>query len=86
MISGASVWLRPPQSVQTGCPVRLSEEIMSDEVIAIVITIAIIALLFVWVPLLNLICPPCGRFLEGLRLRKVAKEQTPMGIVRHKTS
>jgi hypothetical protein len=37
---------------------------MSDEVIALIITIAIIALFFVWVPLLNFVCPPCGRFLE----------------------
>jgi hypothetical protein len=59
---------------------------MSDEVISIVITIAIIALFFVWVPLLNLICPPCARFLERRRLQKeVAKERIPMGIVRHKT-
>jgi len=43
---------------------------MSDEVIAVVITIAIIALFFVWVPLLELVCPPCGRFLERRRLQK----------------
>ena len=59
---------------------------MSDEVLALVITIAIIALFFVWVPLLNLVCPPCGRFFEQRRLQKeVAKERSPMGIVRHKT-
>jgi hypothetical protein len=43
---------------------------MSDDVIALVITLAIIALFFVWVPLLNLVCPPCGRFLERRRLQK----------------
>jgi hypothetical protein len=43
---------------------------MSDEVIAVVITIAIIALFFVWVPFLDLVCPPCGRFLERRRLQK----------------
>jgi hypothetical protein len=60
---------------------------MSDEVIALAITIAIIALFFVWVPLLNLVCPPCGRFLERWRLQKAfAKDRSPMGAVRHKTS
>ena len=43
---------------------------MSDEVISVVITIAIIALFFVWVPFLDLVCPPCGRFLEHRRLQK----------------
>jgi len=45
---------------------------MSDDVIALVITFAIIALFFAWVPLLNFVCPPCGRFLERLRLQKRA--------------
>jgi hypothetical protein len=59
---------------------------MSDEVIALVITIAIIALFFVWVPLLNLVCPPCGRFLERRRQKDPTKTRAPMGIVPHKTS
>jgi hypothetical protein len=60
---------------------------MSDEVIAIIITIAIIALFFVWVPLLNFVCPPCGRFLERWRHQKNApKERSPLAAVRHKTS
>jgi hypothetical protein len=45
---------------------------MSDEAIALIITIAIIALLFAWVPLLNWVCPPCGRFLERCRYQKEA--------------
>jgi hypothetical protein len=45
---------------------------MSDEVIAAVITIAVIALLFAWVPFLNLVCPPCARLLERRRLQKNA--------------
>jgi hypothetical protein len=45
---------------------------MSDDAIALVITIAIIALFFVWAPLLNFVCPPCGRFLERRRLQKRA--------------
>jgi hypothetical protein len=60
---------------------------MSDEVIALVVTIAIIALLFVWVPLLDLICPPCGRFLERRRRQKDPTEaRAPIGIVPHKSS
>jgi hypothetical protein len=60
---------------------------MSDEVIALVVTIAIIALFFVWVPLLDLVCPPCGRFLERLRRQKdPTKARAPIGIVPHKTS
>jgi hypothetical protein len=43
---------------------------MPDDTIALIITIAIIALFFVWVPLLNLVCPPCGRFLEQRRSQK----------------
>jgi cytochrome c oxidase assembly protein Cox11 len=43
---------------------------MSDETIALIITVAIIALLFAWAPLLNFICPPCGRFLAQRRKEK----------------
>jgi hypothetical protein len=57
---------------------------MSDEVIALAITIAIIALFFVWVPLLNLVCPPCGRFLERRRLQKeVPKARPSVSVIRH---
>jgi hypothetical protein len=52
---------------------------MSDEFIALVITIALIALIFAWVPLLNLInliCRPCARFLERRRLQKDAGKKT----------
>ena len=59
---------------------------MSDEIIALVITIAIIALFFLWVPLLNLVCPPCGRFLERLRQKDPIKARAPIAIVPHKTS
>jgi hypothetical protein len=56
---------------------------MSDEVTAFVITIAIIALFFVWVPLLNFVCPPCGRYLERLRPQKekdVAKAPSSIAV------
>jgi hypothetical protein len=56
---------------------------MSDDAIALVITIAIIALFFVWVPLLNFVCPPCGRFLERLRLQKrTAKARASIVAIR----
>ena len=56
---------------------------MSDEFIALVITIALIALIFAWAPflnLINLICRPWARFLERRRLQKDAgkKAAKPM--------
>jgi hypothetical protein len=60
---------------------------MSDEVTAIVITIAILALIIAWVPFLDLVCLPCGRFLEWRRCRKdTAKERFPRATVRHEVS
>jgi hypothetical protein len=47
---------------------------MSEEIIALIITVAIIALLFAWAPLLNFICPPCGRFLAQRRMEREAIE------------
>jgi uncharacterized protein involved in cysteine biosynthesis len=40
---------------------------MSEAKIALVVTAAILVLMFVWVPILNFVCPPCGRALERLR-------------------
>jgi cytochrome c oxidase assembly protein Cox11 len=34
---------------------------MSDNIIALLIPVIMIAIAFAWVPLLNLICPPCRR-------------------------
>jgi hypothetical protein len=42
---------------------------MSEETLALVITVAVIALLFAWPAFLNLVCPPCGRFLARRRTR-----------------
>jgi hypothetical protein len=47
---------------------------MSNEIIALIITVAIIALLFAWAPLLNFICPPCGRFIAQRRMEKETVE------------
>jgi len=55
---------------------------MSEKALALVITIATFALFFAWVPFLNLICPPCSRFLERRRLQKEpAKEQHPRSSI-----
>jgi hypothetical protein len=62
---------------------------MSDEIIAIIITVAIIGLLFAWAPFLNFICPPCGRFLaqrrvekETIKNKKIRKSSTVAAIRR----
>ncbi len=34
---------------------------MSEQSICLILTVLIIALMFAWVPFLNLVCPPCGR-------------------------
>lgn len=43
---------------------------MSEETLSIFITALIIVLMFVWVPVLEFLCPPCGRAFERFRLRK----------------
>jgi hypothetical protein len=48
----------------------LEESAMSEETLAIFITVLVIVLMFVWVPVLEFICPPCGRVLERLRSKK----------------
>jgi cytochrome c oxidase assembly protein Cox11 len=48
---------------------------MSDEMISLIVTVAIIGLLFAWPPFLNFICPPCGRFLTQRRAEKQAIEK-----------
>jgi len=49
---------------------------MSDNLIALIGTIVIIALIFAWVPLLNLICSSCARLLQRRRLQKDANKKT----------
>ena len=49
---------------------------MSEQALSLIITAAIIALMFAWAPFLNFVCPPCGRALEHLRLRKEARQET----------
>jgi hypothetical protein len=38
---------------------------MSDYIFALIIPLVAIAIIFAWIPFLNLICPPCGRSLES---------------------
>jgi hypothetical protein len=47
---------------------------MSDKFIALMITIAILALIFAWVPFLSLVCPPCTRLLERRRQKNADKK------------
>jgi hypothetical protein len=50
---------------------------MSDNIIAIVIPVIMIAIIFAWVPLLNLICPTCPRASGWQYLQEVAPSATP---------
>lgn len=47
---------------------------MPDQAIAFIIPLVAIAIIFAWVPLLNLVCPPCGRAVERRRLQMSALE------------
>jgi hypothetical protein len=43
---------------------------MSEQTLCILITVLVIALMFVWVPILEFVCPPCGRAIERLRQKR----------------
>jgi hypothetical protein len=45
---------------------------MSDAIVALIVPLAAVAIIFAWVPLLNLICPPCARALERRRIQMKA--------------
>jgi hypothetical protein len=47
---------------------------MSELTLSIVITVLVIGLMFVWVPVLEFICPLCGRALERFRSRRAKTE------------
>jgi hypothetical protein len=51
---------------------------MSATIIALIIPFAAVAIAFVWVPLLNFICPPCVRPFQ----RDALKAWTAMGSIR----
>ena len=53
---------------------------MSDNIIAIVIPVIMIAIIFAWVPLLNLIFPTCPRASGWQYLREVTPSATPPAL------
>ncbi len=46
---------------------------MSEKVIAVLLSFGLLGGMFLWVPLLEAICPPCSRFLLSRR-RSVPKD------------
>lgn len=55
---------------------------MSDYLLATVISFAIIAAMFAWVPLLKLVCPPCSRFFKSRRRTLPTAGRTSLGAAR----
>ncbi len=56
---------------------------MFDDIMALIIPLVAIAIVFAWVPLLNLISPPCERSLERRAFREdELKARTSMGASR----
>jgi hypothetical protein len=53
---------------------------MSDTIIAIIIPLIMIAIIFAWVPLLNLICPTCPRASGWQYLQEVTPRATPPAL------
>jgi hypothetical protein len=51
---------------------------MSAGIVALIIPFAAVAIVFIWVPLLNFICPPCVRSFE----RDALKAWTAMGSIK----
>lgn len=51
---------------------------MSDSIIALVIPAVMIAIIFAWVPLLNLICPICPRVSGWQYLQDVTPGTSPL--------
>jgi hypothetical protein len=56
---------------------------MSDYIFALIIPLVAIAIIFAWVPFLNLICPPCERSLERRGFQgDELKARSSMGPIR----
>jgi hypothetical protein len=56
---------------------------MYDYIIAVVIPLVAVAIVFAWVPFLNLICPPCARsFGRGNFQGKELKAGSSIGLLR----
>jgi hypothetical protein len=43
---------------------------MSESLFAGLFTVVILAILFAWVPMMDRVCPPCGRALKRLKRRE----------------
>ncbi|MCU1293312.1 MAG: hypothetical protein JWP08_2162 [Bryobacterales bacterium] len=52
---------RALRSILEGCS---EKEYMSDYIVALIIPLVAIAIIFAWIPFLNLVCPPCTRSLK----------------------
>jgi hypothetical protein len=50
---------------------------MSDNIIALVVPLVMIAIIFVWAPLLNFICPPCRHSSGWRRFQDAASKTQP---------
>jgi hypothetical protein len=56
---------------------------MYDYIIAVVIPLVAVAIVFAWVPFLNLICPPCARsFGRGDFQGEELKARSSVGLLR----
>jgi hypothetical protein len=55
---------------------------MSDTIIALVIPIVMVAIIFRWVPLLNLIFPPRRDFSDQRHFQDIAYEMHPLFLSR----
>ena len=47
---------------------------MSEKVIAVLLSFGLLGGMFLWVPLLEAICPPCSRFLRSSRRMRKAED------------
>jgi hypothetical protein len=66
---------QPSPRGPTENPEEIQEKLhMSDKFIVIMIITALIALIFVWVPFLSLVCSPCTRLLERRRQKNADKK------------
>ncbi len=50
----------------------------SEDVLAVLLSFGLLGGMFLWVPLLEIVCPPCSRFLRARR-----RGRTPGNGVEH---
>ena len=49
---------------------------MSEKIVAVLLSFGLLRGMFFWVPLLELVCPPCSRFVRSRR-RTAPADDTP---------